>query len=364
MSSQNLDQIANAFANQTSAMQAMQEQITNMQINHAAQLQAAQAAQVAQEAQLNELRNLATGPPANPSGTMPNMTALPRFSGTDRSALRGFLNQLNIFFEMHPNHFVLDKMRSSVLIFRLDGTALAWAQRYYESQDPVLQSFPAFTALFKQTFDDPGRIAESARKIRYISQGTRDISDYVAQFQLLASDLDYNDQAFLALFKGGLAMEINTLLFNRNIQSATLAELIANSISCANALREFKANNPAQHAMPPAPRIPPRFDDGMDLDAMEPYRPASFGPKPRLQENERERRMRLKLCLYCGQPGHYLDKCPTRPARKSQGSRKMNAAPMVIEKDPATPATTGPATSPATAPTPHYSSLPLNVRGQ
>ncbi len=116
--------------------------------------------------------------------------------------------------------------------------------------------------------------------------------------------------------------------------------------------------------MPSAPRIPPRFDDGMDLDAMEPYRPASFGPKPRLQENERERRMRLKLCLYCGQSGHYLDKCPTRPARKSQGPRKMNAAPMVIEKDPATPATTGPATSPATASTPHYSSFPLNVRGQ
>jgi hypothetical protein len=125
----------------------------------------------------------------------------------------------------------------------LNGTALAWAQRYYEYQDPVLQSFPAFTALFKQTFDDPGRIAESARKIRYISQGTKDISDYVAQFQLLASDLDYNDQAFLALFKGGLAMEINTLLFNRNIQSATLAELIANSISTPSLVLMLSENS-------------------------------------------------------------------------------------------------------------------------
>ncbi|KAL1280048.1 hypothetical protein QQF64_014648 [Cirrhinus molitorella] len=37
----------------------------------------------------------------------------------------------------------------------------------------------------------------------------------------------------------------------------------------------------------------------------------------RLSMEERERRMRSNLCLYCGQPGHIRATCPTRPPRRS-----------------------------------------------
>ena len=85
----------------------------------------------------------------------------------------------------------------------------------------------------------------------------------------------------------------------------------------------------AQASAPAAPALP--LGDSMDLSATRtaprPAIPATLAPSgaagaPRrsfrrgpLSVEERDRRFRQGLCMYCGEPGHMAMSCPARPAK-------------------------------------------------
>ena len=49
----------------------------------------------------------------------------------------------------------------------------------------------------------------------------------------------------------------------------------------------------------------------MDLSA------SRFQRRGPLYQEEEERRRRLKLCLYCGEPGHFAQGCPVKTHKNS-----------------------------------------------
>lgn len=60
-----------------------------------------------------------------------------------------------------------------------------------------------------------------------------------------------------------------------------------------------------------SPNPSARDPDAMDIDAAQ-VRSAPGAPRGRLSPAERARRIREKLCLYCGMAGHMVSACPSK----------------------------------------------------
>ncbi len=95
-------------------------------------------------------------------------------------------------------------------------------------------------------------------------------------------------------------MELQSELACRD-EGKSLEQFIELSIKIDNLLRSRRTN-----------RLPtfPIVTSAANLD----IEPMQIGVT-RISEEERERRIRQSLCLYCGLPGHLRASCPTRPSR-------------------------------------------------
>uniref|UniRef100_A0A673GVR3 DUF4939 domain-containing protein n=1 Tax=Sinocyclocheilus rhinocerous TaxID=307959 RepID=A0A673GVR3_9TELE len=64
----------------------------------------------------------------------------------------GFQLQVALFIEMQPQKFPTERTKVAFLISLLTGRALLWARAIWNAQNPIINSFDAFTNHFKQVF--------------------------------------------------------------------------------------------------------------------------------------------------------------------------------------------------------------------
>lgn len=88
------------------------------------------------------------------------------------------LNQIEMYFEMLPQAFPTDRSKVGFVISLLSERALAWANPLWETQKPVVLSYPEFVASFKRVFDVPARSASAAKCLMSIKQSTRTVADH------------------------------------------------------------------------------------------------------------------------------------------------------------------------------------------
>lgn len=88
---------------------------------------------------------------------------LPQQFEGDPVQCRGFLNQVEIYFEMLPQAFPTDRSKVGFMISLLSERALAWANPLWETQKPVVLSYPEFVDSFKSVFDVPVCSASAAK---------------------------------------------------------------------------------------------------------------------------------------------------------------------------------------------------------
>ncbi|KAH9263649.1 hypothetical protein BASA83_012959 [Batrachochytrium salamandrivorans] len=216
-----------------------------------------------------------------------------KFDGT-RKNFRGFINQLELVFQLQSDRYNTDQKMIATLGTLLTGNALAW-------------------------------------------QGNQSCSVYVALFHQLTADLDWNDSALRAQFYFGLSYEIKDALVHFDTPS-TLSLAIQQAIKVDNRLYERRLertevrgvtpysspnrffpptrpqpptprtsntpwNQPQRRPPPPSPMVvpPPRSSNDMDID---------FARRGPLTSEERQQRMSRGLCLVCGQSGHLKANCP------------------------------------------------------
>ena len=104
--------------------------------------------------------------------TEPKISLPAKFDGT-RSQFRGFLNQVRLVINMHPNRYPTDASRVGLVGTLLTGTALAWFAPLLEKKSSVLENFEAFITEFKETFSDTDSVRTVINKIRRLHQGDR-----------------------------------------------------------------------------------------------------------------------------------------------------------------------------------------------
>ncbi|KAL0156949.1 hypothetical protein M9458_048195 [Cirrhinus mrigala] len=143
---------------------------------------------------------------------------------------------------------------------------------------------------------------EAGEQIMALKQGRRTAVDYALSFRTLAAQSDWNDGPLKLHYRKGLNADLQVELACRD-EGLPLEQYIDLSIRVDNIMRSRKPNRQFV-TLPPPMSVADAAHEPMQIGAT------------KLSIEERERRLRGNLCLYCGQPGHIRATCPTRPPRQ------------------------------------------------
>ena len=162
-----------------------------------------------------------------------------------------------------------------------------------------------------------------------LTQGRESVSQYALDFRILAVESGWDEVALQGIFTRGLSEEVKDELAARD-ETGSLEELISLAIRLDNRLRERRRERSGRQR---AVFNPPNLLHGPQLTTSTPpssgrvttggsgalssspastEEPMQLG-ESRLSATERQRRLRLGLCIYCGQGGHRLATCPNLP---------------------------------------------------
>ena len=115
------------------------------------------------EATILTLREQASG--AQNSPREPKISLPAKFDGT-RSLFRGFLNQVRLVIQLHPNRYPTDVARVGLVGTLLCSTVLAWFTPLLDKKSPLMEDFEAFVKEFQASFGDTDSTRTTINKIR------------------------------------------------------------------------------------------------------------------------------------------------------------------------------------------------------
>ncbi|KAL0185695.1 hypothetical protein M9458_017365, partial [Cirrhinus mrigala] len=132
------------------------------------------------------------------------------------------------------------------------------------------------------------------------------IQEYSVKFRTLAASSGWNEMALLTTYRQGLEPNLRMMLAPYD-DSMGLERFIQMTIRCAASISSYSNSSMSTGGAspgPPADHSPPE----------QPLEPMQVDSR-RLTPQERQGRLSLGLCLYCGQSSHQIRDCPTRPVR-------------------------------------------------
>jgi hypothetical protein len=299
----------------TADLQASMEQLYG-------RLQLIQQANEALQVEVQQLRAAPPQPLPTPRLSEPKMALPEKFDG-DRHKLRGFLNQLELLFNLNPSKYPTDHIKVSFVGTLLTGKALAYFNPIIEKPaiyGYLLNNWDNFKENLQQAFGDPDRTYIAETRIRNLKQNNQPASSYAAEFRSLASDIDWNQAALISQFKQGLKSEVKDMLLHHD-HPTHLEGFINLAIKCDNRLFEHQQEkkhssinnihhfNKPKSPQPYKPSQPaqPKQPEAMQIDAVR--------HQGKLTEAEKQRRKDQGLCLYCG-GNHLRVNCPLAPKTK------------------------------------------------
>jgi len=235
---------------------------------------------------------------------------LEKFDG-DRTKLRDFVNQVQLVFRLQPHKYATKKTQVGLIGSLLTGTTLSWFSSLLEKDSPLLADLDEFLEEFSRTFGERDRALKATTKLRTLQQRSCPASAYVAEFQQLACDLDWNDTALITMFRWGLPDDIKTLLLNLP-KLTTLLEAIIQAIDYDNRLFEQRQERRLLFGSYRADYTAPTRQTSSSTSTPEPMQIDTSRVR-KLTEEEKERCRKEHLCFYCGGKDHNLNNCPLKP---------------------------------------------------
>lgn len=269
--------------------------------------------------------------------------------GGNKDELLQFTTQLNLKLNINADHYTSPKSDIAYAISRLEGNALSQVLPLVRSATDInIDSIDKFLQILEAAFGDPDKKGTAQRKIRTLRQTSRSFHEYLADFQRYIVDTGYDEEARLACLIDGLSQELKSMLVyiptpktmveaietlqslenrrkmfgshthytppqNRRTSPLTPGNLASNSSSVPNPPKPT-STAPSTIVSRSASTVYPassvsNYGDPMDLSSSRPRGP--------LTPAERERRISLGLCFYCGGSGHVAKACPN--SRKPKG---------------------------------------------
>ena len=174
-----------------------------------------------------------------------------------------------------------------------------------------MNNYEAFVGRLKAMFGNNDATFVANQKLRTIKQKRLgDIRSYILEFNKYADESSWNEEAKMDAFIAGLQDQIATKILEMFPGPQTLFALqtIAARLDSRLATRrqffnhQNHSNNNNNNRRPP-PKGKPKFQT-----------------RSSLSKEEKDRRRKENLCMYCGSSEHSLNNCPLRNKYKSSSS--------------------------------------------
>ncbi|KAL0157229.1 hypothetical protein M9458_048475, partial [Cirrhinus mrigala] len=191
----------------------------------------------------------------------------------------------------------------SLVCSLLTGKALNWATALWEGRQMTFPTYQHFLAKFREVFDHAEDGKEAEDELLNLRQGSSTAADYSLMFRTLAARAGWEGKPLKAMYRRGLRMDLQAELTCRD-DNKTLEEFMDMAIKMDHLLRSRRgrrSRSPSTTLQSPTHATEEPMQVGFT----------------RLTEEERERRMRNRLCLYCGQSGHLR----AQPGRKTRATQ-------------------------------------------
>jgi hypothetical protein len=315
------------------------------------------------------------------------------YDGKDPLKLREFLVSCSLIFMDRPDSFTSDAKKIRFMLSYLRGPALGLFEPYI--LDPTnsatfMRVLSRFIEKLESNFGpyDPEGDAEVALH-KLDMKENHHVNRYIVDFTKYASRLDWNEPALRDKFYRGLPLRLRTEIL-RSGKPTTLTAMRAKAQECDQAY--WLAKDEASKESKPAPKpkdtskpnnsasysnsnnssnrpnnhsdsrpqrsnfTPNSQNSGSGSSSSRPNHSSNNSFKPnnqsrpspdlssklgrdgKLNSDERERRMKNNLCLYCGAPGHNAANCRKSAKAKGRAAQVDTSHPAptaAIESPPA-----------------------------
>ena len=266
-------------------------------------------------------------PPADRLPRDPKITPPPEFSGKI-SEYRNFIAQCALTFTMRPNTYDDDQRKVLFVISRLRSTALSWARDIVEKENhPLRHDYDAFKTTLSNIYLDQNYRESCENKLNALKQ-TKSAASYSVEFATLSAPLTLNDEALCLNFYRGLhddikdrmaifgrastydalvkqAIRLDQRSHQRRLETKSKSESGSSSSAPSNGQNKSQSSTNTTHntSNPPPTKNAKCFES-------KPHNP--------LSDEEKARRKRLNLCIYCSDPKHGVADCPHIAAKDAK----------------------------------------------
>lgn len=220
--------------------------------------------------------------------------------------LRPFLTQCELVFQGKTDQYQSGKSRVLYAIsFFNKGEALAWKQMIVQTQTEFLKDlakqaadndtglWESAKAVFERLFCPQSSKLESQQKLLHIKQGTRTIEQYTTAFKLIGVDADLDKDMSLILWKQGLKPVIKQKIYESGDIPTKFDQWVERAKAIDLGWREYQTERGNS------------FKEGRNRRTFEP----KDNNRPRLSDEEYQKRRKEGLCYKCGNKGHLANKC-------------------------------------------------------
>ncbi len=263
---------------------------------------------------------LRAGIPLEPE---PHANNPPVYDG-DPNSCQAFLSQCSLVFSLQPRRYSTEEAKVAFILTLLSGRAREWGIAVWRSRAPCCATFVDFCQEMTKLFDRSAQGDEAAAQLSRLSQRKCSVTDYAIQFQTLAAACGWNEGALRARFLEGLDEAIAD-----ELAAVDLPRELDNLINLALRV-EGRLNRCRQRRQPTAPW---RHLEASSSDAAS-HLPAEAEPmqlgRLRLTPQQRQERLALGLCLYCGKAGHFVLQCPLK-VKTHQWSGESWWVPLLVQ---------------------------------